>query len=63
MDNATEQKHIRTGEESLLNRVMQQLVDNAYSFTVVVMCLVHAVLFVVFLSAGVWPLANYNFSV
>lgn len=60
MDNATEQKPIRTGEESLLNRAMQQLVDNAYSFTVVVMCLVHAVLFVVFLSAGVWPLANYN---
>lgn len=59
MDNALEKR--KTGSNAkLLKRTMQLLVRNAYAFTVGVMCLVHSVLFSIFLSAGVTPLVVYN---
>lgn len=45
----------------VLVRVLRYLVENAYSFTVAVMGLVHATLAVIFLIAGVWELVQFNF--
>lgn len=59
MDNALEKK--QTGNKTgIFERTMQLLVRNAYEFTVGVMCLVHSVLFAVFLASGVMPLVIYN---
>ena len=60
MDNAIDQKQAADGKTNKLTRTMQLLVRNAYAFTVGVMCLVHSVLFAVFLSSGVMPLVLYN---
>lgn len=45
---------------SLISRVLRYLVENAYSFTVAVMGLVHATLAVIFLIGGVWELVRFN---
>lgn len=60
MDNAIEKKQAGKDGMKLLDRTMQALVGNAYAFTVGVMCLVHSVLFIIFLANGVTPLAVYN---
>lgn len=45
---------------TLTNRVFRFLVENAYAFTVGVMCFVHAVLLAVMLFTGVMPLFYFN---
>ncbi len=60
MDNAIDHKKASDGNTNRLTRTMQLLVRNAYAFTVGVMCLVHSVLFAVFLASGVTPLVIYN---
>ncbi len=59
MDNALDNKKIGN-DANLLKLTMQVLVRNAYAFTVGVMCLVHSVLFALFLASGVIPLVIYN---
>lgn len=59
MDNAI-QKQAADGKSNRLGRTMQLLIRNAYAFTVGVMCLVHSVLFAIFLSSDVTPLVLYN---
>ena len=59
MDNAIDNKK-NGSNAALLKRTMQLLVRNAYAFTVGVMCLVHSVLFAIFLASEVMPLAVYN---
>ena len=60
MEQVTNQKLTEKADSRLLDRTMQILVRNAFEFTVVVMALVHALLFVVFLTSEVMPLVTYN---
>jgi len=54
-------KHIkRPATYSAISRILRYLVENAYSFTVAVMGLVHATLGVIFLIGGVWELVRFN---
>ena len=46
---------------AFISKVLRFLVENAYSFTVAVMGLVHATLAVIFLIGGVWELVRFNF--
>ena len=60
MDGTIEQKQVDKNAETFIARTMHALVQNAFAFTVGVMCLVHSVLFAIFLANGVMPLAMYN---
>ena len=60
MEDAPELNKTAKAETTKLGKIMVYLVRNAFSFTVGVMCLVHAVLLVIFLTSGVYPLALYN---
>ena len=44
-----------------LDNAMRFLVNNAFTFTVGVMGLVHAILLIIFWIAGVYPLVQFNF--
>ena len=56
----TDKEQIGTGSWGLMNRALGFFVSNAFSFTVGVMGLVHAVLIAIFWSAGVMPLVMFN---
>lgn len=60
MEQATNQKLTENVNSTFLGRTMQLLVRNAFEFTVVVMCFVHALLFVIFLISEIMPLVTYN---
>ena len=60
MDEVKEQTQNNSRYRKNLGRVLRFLVQNAYSFTVAVMGMVHAALAVIFLFAGVWELVQFN---
>ena len=60
MDTAVNKKPKRDKSTEIAEKVMSFLVTNAYSFTVSVMALVHAILLVIFMIADVQPLVLFN---
>ncbi|MCR4776339.1 MAG: GGDEF domain-containing protein [Saccharofermentans sp.] len=58
--NEESRKQKNSNRLTVMSRFMRYLVENAYSFTVAVMGLVHATLAVIFLAAGVWELVQFN---
>ena len=61
MDKSADIKKSSNKKYERLDAVMRFLVSNAFSFTVGVMGLVHAVLMVIFWIGGVIPLVQFNF--
>ena len=61
MEAATNKKQVENRKMELIERSLHFFVENAFSFTVAVMGLVHAVLLVIFAIAGVMPLVQFNF--
>lgn len=60
MSDSTGAKQDSGFQQRKLDQFMHYLVSNAYSFTVGVMGLVHAILLIIFLIAGVMPLVYFN---
>ena len=60
MEATTDRKHTESSKMDLLNRSLHFFVENAFSFPVGVMGLVHLVLMVIYWIAGVSPLVQFN---
>ena len=61
MEAATNKKQTENRKMEMIEKSLHFFVENAFSFTVAVMGLVHAVLLVIFAIAGVMPLVQFNF--
>ena len=60
MESTAEKKQTEKTRGGSLNRIMHYLVSNAYSFTVATMGIVHATLLIIFWTAGVTELVQFN---